>query len=143
MKSFPIVALVLVLAGCDSRAALAPRPTVHVTAAPLPTVVPGSTEDERDVAGIVRQFGKAVAEGDTLVAILVLSPSAQRVVAAGDLETFLGRRERPRELVLERLRLDDDVATAECVMRYASGDVAIRLRLVRLEGHWKIDALES
>ena len=140
MRYLPVIILVLMLAGCGGQPAMTPTPTFAPTPTLLPTVVPGSGEDERDVANIIEQFGQAVVRGDTLVALLVLTPSAQRVVAAGDIETFLGRRERPRALEVERVRLTEDIATADCAVRYAAGDVSIQLRLVRLDGQWKIDA---
>ena len=140
MKYVCAITLLLVLTGCGGRPALAPTPTLGPTPTLPPTVVPGSADDEREAASTVRQFGQAVTRGDTLVALLVLSPSAQRVVGAGDLETFLGRRERPRAFDVQQVRLMEDVATADCTVRYAAGPVTLQLRLIRLEGQWKIDA---
>ncbi len=130
----------LVLASCSYEAAPLPTPTFQPTATLPPTVVPGSAADEKEVANTVRQFGQAVVHGDTIVALLVLSPSAQRVVAASDLQGFLGRGERPRAIELRDVHLDRDVARADCALWDSSGEHPLRLRLVRIDGQWKIDA---
>ena len=124
-----------------------PSPTVaETTASPLvptptlpPTTVPGSVADADEVAETVRQFGDAVTRDDEVVALLVLSPSAQQVVAASDLNEFLGRPERPRVLTVGEVQLTGDVATVACVATYSDQERRLRLQLVRLDGVWKID----
>lgn len=105
-----------------------------------PTTVPGSVADADEVAETVRQFGAAVTRGDEVVALLVLSPSAQQIVAASDLNQFLGRPERPRAFTVQDVQLDGDVATVACVAGYTDHAQRLHLQLVRLDGVWKIDA---
>ncbi|HEY0606860.1 MAG TPA: hypothetical protein VGD58_28330, partial [Herpetosiphonaceae bacterium] len=105
-----------------------------------PTTVPGSVADADEVAETVRQFGAAVTRGDEVVALLVLSPSAQQIVAASDLNVFLGRPERPDVFTVQEVRLDGDVATVACLASYRDHEQPLRLQLVRLDGVWKIDA---
>jgi hypothetical protein len=138
--------LLLALAGCTNtatpQAAADPSltPTPVATPTTPPTTVPGSIADEQQVANTVRQFASAVTQGDDTVALLVLTPSAQRLVAASDLDTFLGEAELPREFTVRAVRLNGNVAIAECDVR-TGGDVRpLQLQLVRLEGVWKIDA---
>lgn len=115
-------------------------PTPAPTATLPPTSVPGSLADQRDVTETVRQFGAAVIRADQVVALLVLSPSAQQVVAASTLNDFLGRGETPDGFVVRAVQLQGDVAVAECGVRYDEAEQTLRLQLVRLEGVWKIDA---
>lgn len=121
-----------------------PTPEAIVAVAPMPTLPPttvrGSNMDERDAAETVRQFGSAVTRGDEVVALLVLSPSAQQIVAASNLYVFLGNPARPDAFTIGAVQLDDDVAVVECTLQYAGSTHALRLQLVRLEGVWKIDA---
>ena len=105
-----------------------------------PTAVPGSADDVRDATQTVRQFGDAVTQGNDTVALLVLSPSAQQVVAASDLASFLGETTHPQSLKVRHVRLNGDVAIAECTIRSADIERPLHLQLVRLEGVWKIDA---
>lgn len=113
---------------------------VHPTSTMPPTIVPGSSKDSQEATIVVQQFGDAVARGDTIVALLSMSPTAQRLVAAGDLDSFLGRHERLHRLVVRTIRLKKDVALADCLVRYESGETTLLLRLVRLDGAWRIDA---
>lgn len=140
MRYLCAIILALTFTSCGGQPPRNPTPTLAPLPTPPPTTAPGSVEDQREVVSTVQQFGKAVTRGDTLVALLVLSPSAQRVVSAGNLETFLGRRERPRALELKQVRLTGDIATVDCAVRYAAGVWAIKLRLIRFDGQWKIDA---
>ncbi len=138
--------LVVVLASCATadgpqampmtRATptLAPNPTL------APTTVPGSPADKRTVTDTVWQFGRAVTRGDTVVALLVLSPSAQHIVAVSDLDAFLGTQEHPRLFTVHDVRLDGDVAVAECSAGTPNHEQTLRLQLVRLGGVWKVDA---
>lgn len=131
------------LVGCLDLAAQAPT-RATATAAPTPTLpptsVPGSAADERDVINTVRQFGAAVIRADEVVALLVLSPSAQQIVAAGTLNEFLGQPETPDAFAVRTVQLQGDVAVALCTVRYGDREHQQRLQLVRLEGVWKIDA---
>ena len=104
-----------------------------------PTIVPGSSDDEQEVADTVRQFGLAIAQDQELVALLVLSPSAQRVVAASNLRIFLGKDARPQWLSVRKVHLDADIAIADCMIGYEAEEESLQLRLVRLEGQWRID----
>jgi hypothetical protein len=132
--------MLLALAACGYVATPMPTPTFQPTATIPPTAAPGSAADEREVADTVRQFAQAVVRGETIVALVVLSPSAQRVVASSDLQQFLGRTERPRTIQLRDVQLDEDVARADCAIWDSSGEHSIQLRLVRIDGEWKIDA---
>lgn len=141
-----LVVMLAALTGCletpGPQAALEPTATATTVPTPTlpPTPVPGSTADERDAANTARQFGAAVTRGDHVVALLVLSPSAQQVVAAGDASALLGTPEPPEAFEVRSVQLTGDVATAECRVRYRDTERTVRLRLVRLDGVWKIDA---
>lgn len=114
-------------------------PTPQPTATLPPTAVPGTGADRREAAAVVAQFGDALVHGDELVALLVLSPSAQKVVAATSLEGLLGRPARPQDVTVGTIQLQDDVALADLVLRYPTGETLVRLQLVRLDGQWRID----
>lgn len=141
-----LLVLSLALTNCTQTAAppvsVGAAPTLPVVQTPTlpPTTVPGSIADADKVAETVRQFGASVSRGDEVVALLVLSPSAQQIVAASDLNAFLGRPERPHAFTVQDVQLDGDVATVECVAGYSDHVQRLRLQLVRLEGVWKIDA---
>lgn len=144
-----LLLLSLTLATCTQTAS-PPIGMVEATASPSmptptlpPTTVPGSVADADEVAETVRQFGDAVTRGDEVVALLVLSPSAQQLVAASDLNEFLGRPERPRSLTVGDVQLTGDVATVACVATYRDQEQRLRLQLVRLDGVWKIDTRVS
>ncbi len=132
--------VILCLGGCGERPVPALTPTMGPTPTLAPTAAPGSAEDQQAVKEIVRQFGEAVAGGDTLVALLVLSPSAQRVVGSSNLNSFLGRNERPRSLTAQNVHVERDVAIVNCAVDYAAGTQQLQLRLVRIDGSWKIDS---
>lgn len=141
-----VLLLALALVTCTQTAApptgmgeATTSPTVPTPTLP-PTTVPGSVADADEAAETVRQFGTAVTRGDEVVALLVLSPSAQQIVAASDLNQFLGRPERPRLFIVQDVQLNGDVATVACVARYGDHEQRLRLQLVRLDGVWKIDA---
>lgn len=140
-----LLLLSLALVACTQLTAPPPgmgeainTPTIPTPTLP-PTTVPGSVADADAAAETVRQFGTAVTRGDEVVALLVLSPSAQQIVAASDLNRFLGRPERPRILTVGEVQLTGDVATVACVARYGDHEQPLRLQLVRLDGVWKID----
>lgn len=118
-------------------------PTPDPTPTPFPTVVPGSAADYEEATAVVQEFADALVRDDELVALLVLSPSAQQTVASSSLDRFLGRAEQPRDLDIGMVRLERDVATADCTVSYAGQTLPVRLRLVRLNGQWKIDARED
>lgn len=114
-------------------------PTPLPTPTTLPTAVPGTNADIRDATAVVQQFTEAVVRNDEIVALLVLSPSARKVVAASDLAVFLGRAEQPTQVTVRAVHLDSDVATADCVFHYEAGEQVVQLRLVRLDGQWRVD----
>lgn len=118
-------------------------PTPHPTPTLPPTAVPGTAADITAATAVVEQFAEAVVRNDEIVALLVLSPSAQKVVAATNLHTFLGRAEQPSQVTVRSVRLNDDVATADCLLQYAATDRSVQLRLVRLEGQWRVDGRAS
>ena len=134
------VAVMLCLGGCVERAVPALTPTIGPTPTFAPTAAPGSAEDKQAVKEVVRQFGDAVAGDDALVALLVLSPSAQRVVGSSDLNTFLGVAEPLRSLAIQAVRVEKDVAIVDVRADYADGAQPLQLRLVRIDGSWKIDS---
>lgn len=148
MKLRGFVGALLIVQGCGQLmsgasepmpAVLVNTPTSVPTATVPPTPIPGSAADREDLAVVVRQFGDAVAMDQELVALLTLSPSARRVAAASGLNRFLGRPAMLESLEVGTIRLDDDVAFVRCIAHYANDDVELQLRLVRLDGGWKID----
>lgn len=148
MKLRGVFGALLILQSCGqlSSGATEPTPVVLIitptsmpTATVPPTLIPGSDADRDAVADVVRQFGDAVAMDQELVALLTLSPSARRVAATSDLNRFLGRPEMLEALEVGSIRLVDDVAFVRCVAHYTTDDVDLQLRLVRLDGGWKID----
>ncbi len=122
-----------VLASLDATLTPLPTPTLP------PTVIPGTSADMREAQAVVEQFSEALVRNDEIVALLVLSPSAQKLVAASSLNIFLGRPEQPEQVRIRAVHLDDDVAVADLMVQYAAADTPIRLRLVRLDGQWRID----
>ncbi len=114
-------------------------PTPLSTPTMPPTTVPGTGADMREVNAVVTQFVEAVVRNDEIVALLMLSPSAQKVVSASNLNVFLGRTERPGQIKVRSVRLENDLATADCTIQYAAGESVVQLRLVRLDGQWRID----
>jgi len=136
--------IVLALSACGvargARSIAAPSPERIATPTLPPTALPGSAADERDAAATVRQFGEAVSHNDELVALLLLSPSAQHVVSSNDLVGLLGRTERPRQINVRGIRIERDIAIVTCDAAYSDGVQPLSLRLVRLDGQWKVDA---
>ncbi|MDP9311653.1 MAG: hypothetical protein M3R24_12365 [Chloroflexota bacterium] len=119
----------------SSVGTLTPLPTATFP----PTVVPGTSADMREVKAVVEEFGEALVRNDEIVALLVLSPSAQKVVAASSLNVFLGRPEQPKQVMIRAVHLDDDVAVADLTVQYVEAELPVRLRLVRLDNQWRID----
>jgi hypothetical protein len=134
----------LALSGCVEVSGGVPvvTPSPELLATPtLPaTPQPGSAADERDAAATVRQFADAMSSDDELVALLLLSPSAQQVVSSSDLTALLGRPDYPRRIDVRAIRIERDIAIVTCEMAYGDGVQPLQLRLVRLDGQWKIDA---
>jgi|GEM_PF-5135133 len=149
---FVLTTVLWLFAGCQQVSVTTPvaaepvQPQLAGTPTPLPTptlaptVVPGTTADEQAAMAVVQQFAEALTRDDEIVALLMLSPSAQQIVASSDLHSFMGGTERPSSLKIQSLALDRDVAIASGVAHYPHEVVAIRIRLVRLDGQWKIDA---
>ncbi len=151
MRSLLLLSLVLVLGSSCSTAqprveaassipassvgTLTPLPTPTF----LPTVVPGTSADMREAKAVVEAFGEALVRNDEIVALLVLSPSAQKVVATSSLNVFLGQPEQPKQVTIQAVHLDKDVAVADLMVQYADGAIPVRLRLVRLDNQWRID----
>lgn len=131
------------LATSDSPVTMEQTATVVPTPTVLPTVVLDSPDDQADATAVMRQFSEAVTQQNEVVALLMLSPSAQQVAASSDLHAFLGLPAGPVSLEVGMIRLDRGVATAECVLRAGDAQQIIRLRLVRLDGNWKIDGRDD
>lgn len=151
MRQRIVIGLLLgVLCGCTTAGprlevvelpAVSPMgtPTPLPTPTMPPTTVPGTSADMRDATAVVTQFAEAVVRNDEIVALLVLSPSAQKVVSGSNLNEFLGRAEQPRQVNVRAVQLDDDVATVDCVLQYGVGETMVQLHLVRLDGQWRIN----
>lgn len=131
------------LTNSDSPVTVVQTATVLPTPTVLPTVVLDSPDDQADATAVMRQFSEAVSQQNEVVALLMLSPSAQQVAASSDLHAFLGLPAGPVALEVGLIRLDRGVATAECVLRAGDAQQIIRLRLVRLDGQWKIDGRDD
>lgn len=139
-----ICLLALALSGCvaayGEMPPVTPSPDLMPTPTSPPTAQPESAADEHDAVATVRQFADAVVANDELVALLLLSPSAQHVVASSDLMALLGRKERPHQIDVRTVRIEQDIAIVDCDVAYSDGVQPLSLRLVRLDGQWKIDA---
>lgn len=144
LRRVALCLLMLSLGGCaqvySSAPTLSPSPELMPTPTPPPTAQPESAADKHDAIATVRQFADAITANDELVALLLLSPSAQQVVASSDLSALLGRRERPRQIDVRTVRIDRDIAFVNCDVAYSDGVEPLLLRLVRLDGQWKVDA---
>ena len=149
MKRIALGILILLACGCTPLRPVAtetpPETTASATVTPvptptlMPTVVPGTSADRAEAQAVVAQFGAALVDEDELVALLVLSPSAQKVVAATSLNGFLGQPARPMQTTVGTVQLQDDVALADLELQYPTGATIVRLQLVRLDGQWRID----
>lgn len=151
MRYGPLLVLVLaIVSGCASSqpgveiaSSMLASPDATLTPLPTPTlpptVIPGTSADLGEAQAVVEQFSEAVVHNDEIVALLALSPSAQKVVAASSLNVFLGRPEPPEQVTIGAVHLDADVAVVDLTVRYAAVETPIRLRLVRLDGQWRID----
>lgn len=150
MKIIAFSILVLLACGCTPLRQVAAEPppetAVSGTMTPVPTptlpptAVPGTSADRAEVQAVVAQFGAALVDEDELVALLVLSPSAQKVVAATSLPGFLGQPAHPTQATVGTVQLQADVARADLELHYPAGATIVRLQLVRLDGQWRIDA---
>ncbi len=144
-----ILVLLWATSGCSSASrsetGAAQAAVTLATATPLPTptmpptALPGTSADLREARAVAEQFGDAVAHDDELVALLSLSPKAQKVVADSGLNLFLGQADRPTVIQVQGVRIDGDVAMVQYIVHYASGDKLLQLRLVRLAGQWRVD----
>lgn len=141
-----LLLLLIITNGCIDPAASSAPPVSVTASAPAPTptlpptAVPGSDADSREVEHTVAQFGTALVRGDDLVAVLVLSPSAQQTVASGNLRSFLGIDTPPQQFSVDMIQLQGDMATVETTLVSGGVSQQILLRLVRLDGVWKIDS---
>jgi len=116
-------------------------PTPLPTSTSEPTVVPESAADEQDVQQTVRQFAEAIAHNDEVVLLLTLSPGAQQTAAADDLPAVFGWSDIPSAVELQQIELDGDLAVASGIARFGQRVEPLRLRLLRLDGTWKIDGV--
>jgi hypothetical protein len=134
----------IVLASCGPQVADLSPATPTARSGPTPTIpatiVPGTIADERAVRATIEQFGTALARGDEVVALLVLSPSAQQIAATEDVYAVIDQAEQPRSIDVHAVQIKQTVALADCTIRYPDRAVPVTLQLVRLDGTWKIDA---
>ena len=107
------------------------------------TLIPGSAADAESAVEVVQNFEEAITERNELVALLLLTPQAQKRVAASDLTAFVPPAWRNDVMSGCRAILEQDRATVSCEWSSQGSPPWLRVSLLRLNGAWKIDGVES
>ncbi len=106
------------------------------------TTVPGSAEDMRATVDTLQQFREALQQKNEIVALLLLTPSAQQWVAAHDLQQFAQQHWWTAAIADCRSHISADSAEVVCVWRGPPRRSEVAAALVRLNDQWKIDRIE-
>lgn len=119
---------------------------VLLAVAPAAMTSCGSSDQEQ-VAATVKRFYRAAAHGDAKAACDQLTPSARGSGGGAQCESTieqLGRlggaatKRRLEGVAVRHVRVEDDEASAEAQIETQT---PIRLRLLELDGTWKLDSL--